>query len=211
MFNYQRFFKIIFRYFPSYIRNVHYRRVVKKWDNNGRSVPPPHIVKELVVEEYKKRYGCRILIETGTFKGDMIYAEKDFFDKIYSIELDDFLFRKAVKKFKKYSHITILQGDSGIVLCEVVSKLDEAALFWLDGHYSGGITTKGEKECPILEELKHIFESEYHHVILIDDARCFNGSRDYPTIGELTEYVEKNKPGYTIEVNDDIIRLVFTG
>ena len=211
MSKFQRFLKILFRYFPTRIRNVHYKRVVRKWDNKGRPVPPPHIVKELVVEEYKKKYGCRIFIETGTYRGDMIYAEKDHFDKIYSIELDEILFRKAVNKFRKYPHITILQGDSSVLLHEVVSKLDEPALFWLDAHYSGGITAKGDKECPIFEELKSIFASKYHHIILIDDARCFNGTRDYPTITELTENVVKNRPGYTVEVKDDFIRLVYTG
>jgi hypothetical protein len=163
----------------------------------------------VVVEEYQKKYGCRILVETGTYRGDMIYAEKNHFDQIFSIELDELLFKKAVQKFKKYPHITILQGDSGVVLREVVSKLDEPALFWLDAHYSGGITAMGDKECPIFEELRNIFASKYHHIILIDDARCFNGTRDYPTIAELTEYVEKTIPGYTVEVKDDFIRLTF--
>lgn len=207
--NFQRFIKISFRFFPTCVRNAHYRRVVKKWDNKGRPVPAPHIVKELAIEEYKERYRCRILVETGTYRGDMIYAEKDHFKKIYSIELDKTLFEKAVKKFKKHPHITILWGDSGEVLKNVVPLLEEPALFWLDGHYSGGITAKGDKECPIFEELETIFASQHHHVILIDDARCFNGTHDYPTIAELTDYVQQHKPGYTIEVKDDFIRLIF--
>jgi hypothetical protein len=209
MSKFQRLLKIIFRYFPKSIRNAHYRRVVKKWDRNGRHVPAPHIVKELVIEEYRKRHNCRILVETGTYRGDMIYAEKDSFDKLYSIELDETLFKKAAQKFGKYPHITILHGDSGKVLKNTVPDLDEPVLFWLDGHYSGGITAKGDRECPIFEELETIFTSKHHHVILIDDARCFDGTHDYPTITELTEFVAKNKPGYTVEVKDDFIRLVY--
>ena len=44
----------------------------------------------------------------------------------------------------------ILQGDSTDVLPEVVEKMDEPTLFWLDGHYSGGITASGEQETPIV-------------------------------------------------------------
>jgi hypothetical protein len=44
-------------------------------------------------------------------------------------------------------------------------------MFWLDRHYSGGFTAKGEKDCPIIEELDAISNgSHLKHSILIDDA-----------------------------------------
>ena len=82
-----------------------------------------------------------------------------------------------------------MQGDSGNVLNQLVPELNSAALFWLDGHYSGGQTAKGEKECPIYEELKSILASSLEHIVLIDDARLFIGQHDYPTIEELKDFV----------------------
>jgi hypothetical protein len=80
-------------------------------------------------------------------------------------------------------------------------------LFWLDGHYSGGATARGHKDCPVLEELDAIFNSPFEHVIYIDDARLFTGKDDYPTLEALKAYVHDRKPGYTMDVVNDCIRL----
>jgi hypothetical protein len=44
-------------------------------------------------------------------------------------------------------------------------------------------------------------------VILIDDARWFDGRTQYPTIQELRAGVEREYPGHVVEVKDDIIRI----
>ena len=36
--------------------------------------------------------------------------------------------------------ISIIQGDSGKILNSITNKLKKPAIFWLDGHYSSGIT-----------------------------------------------------------------------
>ena len=90
---------------------------------------------------------------------------------------------------------------------EVIKYLQEPTLFWLDGHYSSGITAKTDKNTPILEELKTIFTSPYNHGILIDDARLFTGKEDYPSIDELCLLVKGYAPERTVEVADDIIRI----
>jgi hypothetical protein len=100
-----------------------------------------------------------------------------------------------------------LQGDSGNVLNQVLAEISQPALFWLDGHYSEGITAKGEKECPIIEELSCIFKSKrLNHLILIDDARLFIGRNDYPTIQELTDFIFKECPNASVDVSDDMIK-----
>ena len=86
--------------------------------------------------------------------------------------------------------------------------MNEPCLFWLDGHYSEGITAKGQLNTPILAELNHILNhSIKDHVILIDDARCFNGLDDYPTIDELKKIIVDKKPALQFSVADDIIRI----
>ena len=179
-----------------------------EWERNGRPLPPPHIVKQMAIEEFRNKFQTKILVETGTYLGDMVEAQRAHFEKIYSIELSEKLFNRAKKRFKNYSHITILQGDSGIVLNKLIPGIDQPALFWLDGHYSGGITAKAEKECPVREELETILKSSLPHIILIDDARLFNGTQDYPTTEEIKSIIEKSGNSYSLEVKDDIIRII---
>lgn len=166
-----------------------------------------HIQKQNIIVEYKNRFGLSILVETGTYLGEMVEAQKNNFVKTYSIELSKKLYKKAKKKFLSEKNIVLLQGDSGKRLSEIVAVLREPALFWLDGHYSGGITALGDKECPVREELASIFTSEHNHIILIDDASMFNGTHDYPTIEEIKNIITQHNKNYSVEVKDDIIRL----
>ena len=86
---------------------------LNKWNKNGCPVPPPHIVKQMTIQEYQDKYQYKILVETGTYLGDMVEAQKKRFRKIYSIELGIDLFDKATKRFKNDKNVTIVQGDSG--------------------------------------------------------------------------------------------------
>jgi hypothetical protein len=180
-----------------------------KWRKNGFPVPPPHIVKQMTIWEYQEKYGYKVLVETGTFRGDMVEAQKKKFRTVFSIELGVDLFNKATRRFKNDKNVTIVQGDSGKVLPKILLKINEPAIFWLDGHYSAGLTTKGESNCPIFQELDAIFSSKkFNHILLIDDARCFIGKEGYPTINQLTEYVKSKNAKYQVKVENDIIRYI---
>lgn len=205
--------KLLRPFIPFFILNIRYRAGQKKllevWKKNGCPNPPPPIVKQHTVAEYQNKFGFTTLVETGTFMGDMVEAQKKKFQKIISIELDVDLFKRAKKRFKNNKNVIIVQGDSGQVLPHILKDINEPAIFWLDGHYSAGMTAKGDKECPIFEEIDAIFNSRtFSNVLLIDDARCFNGTGDYPTIEKLTEYIISKNEKYKVEVKRDIIRFV---
>jgi hypothetical protein len=183
--------------------------LAQRWDRKGRPVPPPSIIKERTLRSYAEQYSLKILVETGTFRGDMVNALKDSFIRIYSIELDDRLFNRAIKRFKAWKHIHIMHGDSGKRLPEVIEQLDQPTLFWLDAHYSAGITARGQVDTPIFQELEHIFSSDQSgHVIVIDDARCFGTDPAYPTLEELREFVQSKRKHADMTVKDDSIRIV---
>jgi hypothetical protein len=184
------------------------RRLVP-WILENRPVPPPHCYKALVVKWYRRKYSLRALIETGTYHGAMLEAVRWDFDRIYSIELDNTLFTAAVARFARSQHIAILQGDSGSLLPQLLSSLHEPCLFWLDAHYSGGVTARGEQETPVVTEVSHILRHPYaqQHVVLIDDARCFVAANNYPSIEGLREVVRGFFPERVFEVSDDIIRI----
>ncbi|OIP76252.1 MAG: hypothetical protein AUK06_00290 [Parcubacteria group bacterium CG2_30_36_18] len=184
------------------------KKYMRDWERRGRTGSPPPSIKQKIVKEYTRRFVIDTLIETGTYKGEMVSAIKNTFKEIFSIELDNKLFEAAKKKFSKYPHIHIIHGDSGKILPEILSSLKKPCLFWLDAHYSGGSTIKGDVETPIAEELKAILHhSVQNHVILIDDARRFIGKNDYPTIKWLKDYVLKYRPDWSFEIENDIIRI----
>ena len=189
-------------------RRLNYRKkIISEWAEKGRPLPPPHPVKQTAIEEYQKKFLYDTLIETGTYKGDMVETQRRNFKKIYSIELGADLYRECKERFKRFGHITLLQGDSTSVLPELMKGISQPAVFWLDGHYSGGVTALGAVQCPIYGELKSIFANDLKHVILIDDAKDFNGTKDYPSIEELSKFILNIKPNYSIEVKDNIIRV----
>jgi len=202
--------KVIFKLTPQCIidknRMLNEYVVFNDWLRNDCQGLPPHVFKQNTILEFQKKSGFDTLVETGTYLGDMVEAQKKFFKKIYSIELSTKLYGMAKKRFKKDANVEIVQGDSGRMLSLIVSKLNRPAIFWLDGHYSAGITAKGDKDCPIFEELDAIFNGKIkNHVLLIDDARCFVGQGDYPTIEGLSKFIETRIPGYKLEIKKDIL------
>lgn len=185
-------------------------RKVARWEAAGRPNPPPHRIKQQALRSYARRHGLEILVETGTFKGDMVAAMLGDFRRIYSIELAPHFHAAAAQRFRRHPHVEILAGDSGRVLAELVPKLDAPTLFWLDGHYSAGDTARGDEDTPVMAELGHILaRPDLPCVILIDDARCFVGESEqhYPTLDEVREFVAARRPELGFEVATDSIRL----
>jgi len=188
-------------------RSKNREKIIKNWSKDGKRGLTPHVIKQEAIRYYQKKYNIKILVETGTFMGEMVYAQRNNFEKIISIELSKELFNIALKRLKKYKNVEITNGDSGKVLKQLVDKISDPAIFWLDGHYSGFETAKGDLETPIKYELDTILSSRLNHIILIDDARLFIGKNDYPTIEELKAYVLAKKINYIFNIEDDIIRI----
>lgn len=176
-----------------------------RWQLRGRPVPPPPRVKQRIVRSYGRVSRATTLVETGTYLGDMVEAQRRHFARVISVELSPELHHAATLRFSGCSNVTLIEGDSGKVIGEVVGKLDEPALFWLDGHSSGGVTARGEKDTPILEELDAVLASPLPNWILIDDAREF-GKGDYPSLTELEARALTARPDWAWSVRDDIIR-----
>ena len=191
-------FKAFYKMLPK-----NFQQIILKYSIKGDSKS-----KQRIVERFQKEYGYNVLIETGTFLGDMVEAQRNNFKKIFSIELQHSLAEKAKERFKGMGHIRILEGDSGRILETILSEIREPAIFWLDAHYSGGLTARGDNECPIFQEIDAIFATKEKHLLLIDDARLFSGTGDYPTIDQLTKYILDKDPRYKVSVDNDVIEYV---
>ncbi|RZU41349.1 hypothetical protein [Edaphobacter modestus] len=183
------------------------RKQQKAWETGGR-FGPPHIIKQRMLLDHAQKFHIDTLVETGTYLGDMIFAMKDHFKKIYSIELSEELHERAKSAFRKYPHIHLVAGDSATAIESVLGGINERCLFWLDGHYSGGITALGDVRCPIRAEIEAILRHPIKdHVLLIDDAICFDGHHGYPTLFELHDIVVSRFPGYEMQVFDNVIQI----
>jgi len=182
--------------------------ILRSWTRRKEGPPPP-AVKDAAIVEYARRYGLDTLVETGTYVGDTLWSVRNSFRQIISVELSPRLARLAGQRLQRLRHIEVLQGDSAELLPRIVEGLPGSALFWLDAHYSGGATASGVQQTPVRQELEAILGSrDHHHVVLIDDARHFDGSGGYPTIDGIREMVTALDPDASFIVADDIIRIV---
>lgn len=151
---------------------------------------------------------------------------------MYSIELSEKLYLDNVKRFKdeiKSGHIKLKNGNSAdqisVIINELSSEGSPPVLFFLDGHFSAGITALGDAamggETPILSELAHCLQyaSMAQSAIVIDDSRMFIGFDDaeckanrfcYPSIKDIMEIVCASKYGKKLRAflaNDQIVFL----
>jgi hypothetical protein len=184
--------------------------------NREKFVIPPYEEKRAIILGYKNQYGLETFIETGTFFGDTIDQFKNNFRTLVSFELSKELADKAKARFSRQLNVTIIEGDSGKLLAPHLADVKEPCLFWLDGHYSSEfyvgdeyiVTAKGDKNTPVMEELKSILSHPVQgHVILIDDARCFTGKADYPEIPAIKKLIDQSGKDLSLKVKRDIIRI----
>jgi len=188
-----------------------------------------NVVKGIMIY-YRDLIDAKVMVETGTYHGAMVEKLIRCFEEIMSVELSEeclAIAKTRVERQDRFKRIrgvppaktNLVHGNSVDVLPSFLDFLLEPkrpAVFWLDAHYSGGITSKlEEQDCTAMEELIMILDhpSSYNedprellHVILIDDARTM-GTRGYPTIAEITSAARERKDNIRVKVEDDIIQI----
>ncbi|MDD5198184.1 MAG: hypothetical protein PHC88_00145 [Terrimicrobiaceae bacterium] len=173
----------------------------------GRTMPLPEPAKRAILYKYSRKYKPKVFVETGTFRGESVEYLLAFYDQLFTIELAPALFKDAQDKFSSEAKVSCLQGNSTDHLPKILNTVASVALIWLDAHYSGGKTSLGDRETPIMEELDLIFSlQQAKHIILIDDAREFGANTAYPSLSLVKRIAEENH--YSFENKLDIIRLV---
>lgn len=185
------------------------RRAWQQWIEAGRPRPIPQACKRVLINEIGQRYALRVLVETGTNFGHTVSSAIGTFETIYSIELDEALWMHASRRFAHRADVRLRRGDSARELQGILAELREPALFWLDAHYSGDGTARGDQDSPIMQELASIAAHQIReHAILIDDARLFVGRDGYPTIEDCRAAVSRWWPTHGYDVHDDVIRVL---
>jgi hypothetical protein len=140
-----------------------------------------------------------VVIETGTYHGDSTryFANAGF--PVHTIEVSETLAAKVFPGLRRIG-VTCHRGDSARVLPELLGKLAangaEGVNFWLDGHWSGGVTsTSPDYETPIVAELEGIARVRHQFkrlVVAVDDFRCFGNDPAYPDKYFLVEWARAN-------------------
>jgi len=166
------------------------------------------------LKELATIFNAKIFIETGTLAGGTTNNAAPFFEEIHTIELSKDFYEKAAERFKNTKNVFVYEGDSSKILFNILPKIESKILFWLDGHYSGGPTAKGETNTPVLQELRAIKECGINNaVILIDDIRCFQlvpnipenkAATGYPTIDQIREALLEINKDYNMMIYGDI-------
>lgn len=161
------------------------------------------------IRNYAEQSGIQYFIETGTYLGGTTEAAHDLFTHTHTIELDPYLYTLSKVYLQKYPNITCHQGDSAEILTSLLPTIKGPILYWLDAHYSRGITEKGDDYTPVVRELIGILNHPYRKesIILIDDARCFIGKEDYPPLPFLETWIKERWKQSVFVVTDDIIRI----
>lgn len=182
------------------------RRDFYTWKKGGYLDNSPQLVKQNVFLKYGVKGAS--WVETGTYLGTTTHYLSNLSHHVYSLEPEQSLYRDACKRFEG-KNVTLFNDTSENVLPSLLPKLDGDINFWLDGHYSEGMTFKGLKDCPVEEELAAI-EANFNNFskisILIDDARCFLPSEaeksdypDYPSIDYLVDWARRMNMQWRIE------------
>jgi len=175
-----------------------------------------NLIKKLLTDDYKN------VVETGTFQGDGVDELVKYFENIYTIEISDDLYNKAVSKFKNNKKIKCIKGDSAIVLIEIMDELNTKGkmVFWLDAHWSGdnsvdwnnslwkgynidtshrGDNKDSYSQVPLEEEIMNIYYNFNNEcIIYIDDFDKINpqtgiGLKDKCFKGEDLTHIDFNK------------------
>ncbi|MCL1889192.1 MAG: hypothetical protein FWF99_01635 [Desulfovibrionaceae bacterium] len=168
----------------------------------------PYFPKEVALK-LRDAININTFIETGTFFGATSKWAASEFQEVHTIELSEHIYNITKDDLSSWINIRRHLGNSKNILPEILKKIESNVLFWLDGHYSKGITAGADEPCPLLFELQSILPRQYNDIILIDDAHFYTGKDGFPTIFDITSLTNKISPmKRNITVCDDHIYII---
>jgi hypothetical protein len=160
----------------------------------------------------RRQFGADCFLETGTFQGARAVWAAGVFPGVVTIEASGQLHAQAIARFGHLKNVRFVQRSSAALLREIVPTLGRPVIYWLDAHWSGGVTAGQEYECPLLDEIRAIDVSGDDAFILIDDARLFlappplpHKAEQWPDIASVLATLQEKYPTRYIVVSEDVI------
>lgn len=181
------------------------------WRINDYALPAPRKVKRATLLRYALPNAD--WIETGTYLGETTRFLSRKFPKthVFTIEPAKEIYEFSAKKLRKFSNIFVYSGTSETELEKCLAASQKQVNLWLDGHYSGDVTFKGDVDSPILHELEIIaraLNSKNEIVIFIDDYRLFvdHDLNCYPPFDCITKWCALNNFNWKVEFDIIILK-----
>ena len=164
--------------------------------------PIPAYIKRKLLLRHSVRSAT--WIETGTYLGETTRFLASRFPVVHTIEPSEYCMSRAKlltsRSLKR--KIVFHLGTSEQKLDHICGQVDGDVCFWLDAHYSAGITFRADEKTPILKELDAI-ENHMHRynsiTVLIDDVLGAHLDSEYPSIDYYVDWARRNKLLWNIE------------
>lgn len=177
------------------------------WRERAFAAPSPDFVKRACL--LRNGIAGATWVETGTSLGVTTRLLAAHASKVYTLEPEPVLFANARRSLADLANVEVLNGTSERLLPQILEQLSGDVNFWLDGHYSGGVTFKGEKDTPVVEELAALGRARGRLgrvVVLVDDIRYFSPATKtysgYPSLDFLVDWARNN--GFTWHIEHDM-------
>lgn len=180
------------------------RKTLKLWEKNDFRAPSPHFIKQICL--LRNGIPGATWVETGTYLGETTSKLAQVSPRVISLEPEQKLFERAKAMFSSFQNVEVINQTSEDAFPELLPTLSGDICFWLDGHFSEGITYKGQNDTPIrieLEEISANLASWRNAVVIVDDLRCFDPAIEeyssYPTRDFLVSWAKSNELSWHIE------------
>jgi hypothetical protein len=162
------------------------------------AIDPPagHAKREHLLSLVRHR-DLRVFVESGTYLGESVEFLRPHMDRIVTVEVEPKLHADADAKFAGDPAIDVRFGDALDLIPAIVRELDQPALIWLDGHFSGGVTGQGEFVEPAQAILEKFADAPppAGSTVVIDDLRMFGReAAPWPTLEGLVHTARRAFP-----------------
>lgn len=162
-----------------------------------------------VARQLRDLLGIRRAVETGTYLGEGARRLASVFPEVVTVELSKELHRDAEIALADTPAIRAVQGDSVTVLPSLANA-SLPTLWFLDGHWSTGVTAGEAAQCPIIAELDALGTGHPNDCYLIDDARYLAAPprppydpSQWPSLVEVIDKIREVRPDHHVTVLDD--------
>jgi hypothetical protein len=139
----------------------------------------PSITKELLLKLKDQYKNYSTFLETGTYKGETIFAMEPYFDNLITVEINENLFNSVSNSASnsasnKLNKIKFINADSIDIFQHIFKIINDKIIFFLDAHYSAIESSYGTKPVALLDELELINKLYKNDgIIIIGDVRLF--------------------------------------
>lgn len=208
----------IIKYIKSFISSNSHNRVpypipsnsgsqpesIEEWVDLYQLRPPgPQCIKHIVMKRHSLPDAT--WVETGTHEGESSSVLSRFANRVVTLEPSAHYFDVATRNLSHLKNVEIVNKSSEEYFEKLLCGLSGNVCFWLDGHYSGGETFKGEVDTPLLLELNAIrrHKKKLDNIsVLIDDFRLsYYQPNVYPSPKQLAAWAESVDLNWTVEAD----------